>query len=160
MVALYTLGCHLHLILMVTWGRCFCFSYFVDRETGIETVSNFPKLSVGTTISAWLLTLETKHRQEEGILPVSQNHLETFLYFAHEYTCKSVGGQREELRPWQRSWGRRISIRKGGIEPQETPCSRASTPQTRVCLLYCFMLSPTPLTLWGAVPHLLSQRRS
>ena len=31
--------------------------------------------------------------------------------------------------------------------------SRASTPKTRVCLLYCFVLSPTPLTLWGAVPH-------
>ena len=30
--------------------------------------------------------------------------------------------------------------------------SRASTPQkTRVCLLYCFVLSP--LTLLGAVPH-------
>ena len=29
----------------------------------------------------------------------------------------------------------------------------ASTPQTRVCLLYCFVLSPTPLTLWGAVSH-------
>ena len=31
--------------------------------------------------------------------------------------------------------------------------SRASTPKTTVCLLYCFVLSPTPLTLWGAVPH-------
>ena len=68
--------------------------------------------------------------------------------------------QREELRPWQRSWGRRLSICKGGIEPQEIPCSWASTPKTRVCLLYCFMLSPTPLTLRGAVPHHLSQRRS
>ena len=38
--------------------------------------------------------------------------------------------------------------------------SQASTPKTRVCLLYCFVLSPTPLTLWGAVPHHLSQRRS
>ena len=36
-------------------------------------VSNFPKLSVGTRISAWLLTLETKHKQEEGILLISQN---------------------------------------------------------------------------------------
>ena len=27
--------------------------------------------------------------------------------------------------------------------------SRASTPKTGVCLLYCFVLSPTPLTLWG-----------
>ena len=38
--------------------------------------------------------------------------------------------------------------------------SRASTPKTRVCLLYCFVLSPTPLTLWGAVPHDLFLRRS
>ena len=53
-----------------------------------------------------------------------------------------------------------FGICKGGLEPQETPCSRASTPQTRVYLLYCFMLSPTPLTLWGAVPHRFSQRRS
>ena len=49
---------------------------------------------------------------------------------------------------------------KDRIEPQETPCSQASTPKTRVYLLYCFMLSPTPLTLWGAVPHHFSWRRS
>ena len=69
----------------------------------------------------------------------------------------SVGGQREGLRPWHRSWGRRLGIRKGVIKPQETPCSWASTPKTRVC----FMLSPTPLTLQGALPHHhFSQRRS
>ena len=44
----------------------------------------------------------------------------------------SVGGQCEELRPWQRSWGRKLGICKGVIKPQETPCSRASTPKTRV----------------------------
>ena len=38
--------------------------------------------------------------------------------------------------------------------------SRASTSKTRVCLLYYFVLSPTPLTLHGAVPHHLFQRRS
>ena len=43
-----------------------------------------------------------------------------------------AGGQREELRPWQRSWGRRLGMRKGVIKPQETPCSQASTPKTRV----------------------------
>ena len=37
---------------------------------------------------------------------------------------------------------------------------QASTPKTRVCLLYCFVLSPTPLTLWGAVPHHLSLKKS
>ena len=29
--------------------------------------------------------------------------------------------------------------------------SRASTPKTRVCLLYCFVLSPTSLTLRRAI---------
>ena len=46
-----------------------------------------------------------------------------------------------------------FGIHKGGSrEPQETPCSRASTPKTRVYLLYCFMHSPIPLTLRGADP--------
>ena len=40
-----------------------------------------------------------------------------------------AGSQREELCPWQRSWGRRLSICKGVIKPQETPCSQASTPK-------------------------------
>ena len=37
-----------------------------------------------------------------------------------------VGGQHEALRPWQRSWGRRLDIRKGGIEPQESPWKSSS----------------------------------
>ena len=53
-----------------------------------------------------------------------------------------------------------FGIHKGGIEPQETPSSQASTPKTRVYLLYCFILSLMPLTLWGADPHYLSRRRS
>ena len=53
-----------------------------------------------------------------------------------------------------------FGIDKGRIEPQETPYSRASTPKATVCLLYCFLLSPTPLTLQRAVLHHLSQRRS
>ena len=40
-----------------------------------------------------------------------------------------AGGQREEFRPRQRSWGRRLGICKGVIKPQETPCSRESTPK-------------------------------
>ena len=38
--------------------------------------------------------------------------------------------------------------------------SQAPTPKIRVCLLYCFVLSPTPLTLWGAVPHHLYPKKS
>ena len=55
-----------------------------------------------------------------------------------------VGSQCEELRPWQRSWGRKLGICKGVIKPQETPCSRASTPKTRV--LYG-ELSPITISL-------------
>ena len=44
----------------------------------------------------------------------------------------TVGSQREELHPWQRSWGRKLSICKGVIKPLETPCSWACTPKTRV----------------------------
>ena len=55
-----------------------------------------------------------------------------------------VGSQREELSPWQRSLGRKLGICKGVVKPQETPCSRASTPQTRV--LYG-ELSPITISL-------------
>ena len=60
----------------------------------------------------------------------------------------SVGSQREELCPWQRSWGRKLGIRKGVIKPQETPCSWASTPKTRV--LY-EGLSPITISLGEGV---------
>ena len=77
------------------------------------------------------------------------------------YTQITARSQHEELRPWQRSWGRRLGIRKAGWSLRSPPGnSRASTPKTRVCLLYCFVLSPTPLTLRGAVPHHLSLKKS
>ena len=64
-----------------------------------------------------------------------------------------AGSRREAFHSWQRSWGRRLGICKGGIKPQESPWIFSSIyPQkTRVCLLYCFVL--LPLTLLGAVPH-------
>ena len=37
---------------------------------------------------------------------------------------------------------------------------RASTPITRACLRYYFVLPPTPLTLRGTVPHHLFRRRT
>ena len=36
-----------------------------------------------------------------------------------------------------------FGIRKGGIEPQETPCSRASTPKTRAPTLLFYALTYT-----------------
>ena len=42
-------------------------------------------------------------------------------------------------------------MRKGRIEPQESPW--------KSCLLYYFVLSPTPLTLRVALPHYLSLKK-
>ena len=66
----------------------------------------------------------------------------------------------QELRPWQRSWGRRLGIPKGGIEPQESPWKFSSIyPQNQSLPTFCFVLSPTPLTLQGAVPRYLSLKK-
>ena len=73
---------------------------------------------------------------------------------------KLDGSQSEELRPWQRSWGRRLGIRKCGIEPQESPWKFSRNyPQTQSLSTFCFVLSPTPLTLRGAVLHYLSLKK-
>ena len=54
-----------------------------------------------------------------------------------------------------------LAYAKAGSSLRSPPGnSRASTHKTRVCLLYCFVLSPTPLTLRRAVPHHLSLKRS
>ena len=65
---------------------------------------------------------------------------------------RCLPGAGEAFHSWQRSWGRRLSIRKGGIEPQESPWIFSSIypPKNRVCLLYCFVLSP--LTTGGCPP--------
>ena len=65
----------------------------------------------------------------------------------------TVGSLSEALRPWQRSWGRRLGISKGRIEPQESPWKFLSIyPQNQSLPTFCFVLSPTPLTLWGLSP--------
>ena len=37
------------------------------------------------------------------------------------FSNESMPGAGEAVHLWQRSWGRRLSIRKGGTEPQESP---------------------------------------
>ena len=117
----------------------FTISQTLLKLMSIESVMAYNSVILFHPFSSWLQSFITSR---------------SFLSFPSWMTA---GGQREELRPWQRSGGRRLGIRKGVIKPQETACSRASNPQTRVC----FMLSPTPLTLWGALPHNhFSRRRS
>ena len=58
----------------------------------------------------------------------------------------SLLGASEELRPWQRSWGRRLGIRKGGIELQESPWKFSSIyPQNQSLPTFCLCFH---LNLW------------
>ena len=71
----------------------------------------------------------------------------------------TVGCQSEALHPWQRSWGRRLDIHKGGIEPQESPWKSSSIyphNQSLPALLLCaptytsdFMGGLSPTTSFG-----------
>ena len=46
-----------------------------------------------------------------------------------------------------------LAYTKAGLSLRSPPGNfPALTPKTRVCLLYCFVLSPTPLTLRGLSP--------
>ena len=84
----------------------------------------------------------------------------TLPHFCLNWTGCSAGSWLEELHPWQRSWGRRLGIRKSGIEPQKSPWKYSSIyPQNQSLPTFCFVLSPTPLTLRGAVPHYLSLKK-
>ena len=73
----------------------------------------------------------------------------------------SVGGRCEALRPWQRSWGRRFDIRKGGIEPQESPWKSSSIyphTQSLPTLLLCALTYTSDFT-GGCLPLPLSGKR-
>ena len=93
------------------------------------------------------------------VIPVTHNNLYWLLFVLLiiniiKMKISHVGGQSEVLRPWQRSWGRRLDICKGGIEPQESPWKSSSIyphNQSLPTLLLCAhlhlwlygLLSPT-----------------
>ena len=57
--------------------------------------------------------------------------------------------QEQELHPWQRSWGRKLGIRKGRIEPQESPWKFSSIyPQNQSLptLLLCALTYTSDFT--------------
>ena len=71
-----------------------------------------------------------------------------------------AGSQREELRPWQRSWGRRLGIRKGRIEPQESPWKFSSIhPQNQSAYFLLCGLTYTSDFTGGCPPPSLSEKR-
>ena len=91
--------------------------------------------------------------------PGLENFEDYFASTWDECSCVVAGSQREELRLWQRSWGRRLGIRKGGIEPQEPPWKFSSIyPQNESLptLLLC-ALTYTSDFMGGCPPPPLSE---
>ena len=82
------------------------------------------------------------------------------IYILCASNSKTVGGRCEALYPWQRSWGRRLDIRKGGIEPQESPWKSSSIyphNQSLPALLLC-ALPYTSVFTGGCPPPPLSEK--
>ena len=66
----------------------------------------------------------------------------------------------EDLHPWQRSWGRRLNIHKGGIEPQESPWKFSSIyphNQSLPTLLLCALTYTSDFTGGCPPPPLLEK---
>ena len=79
---------------------------------------------------------------------------------SNQQVLLDAGSQCEELCPWQRSWGRRLGIHKGKIEPQESPWKFSSTyPQTQSLptLLLCALTYTSDFT-GGCPPPPLSEK--
>ena len=87
-------------------------------------------------------------------------HSSSEVQFGAASPLMSAGSQREDLRPWQRSWGRRLDIWKGGIEPQEFPWKFSSIyPQNQSLptLLLCALTYTSDFTGGCPPPPLLEK---
>ena len=114
-----------------------------------NTLSRFETAPHSSTL-AWRIpwTEEPGRLQSMGLPRVGHDwatslSLFTFLHW------RSAWSQREELCPWLRSWGRRLGIRKGGIEPQECPWKFSSIyPQNQrlPTLLLCALTYTSDFT--------------
>ena len=75
---------------------------------------------------------------------VSKNHFSSCMlsHFSCIFLFDTLMTAGSELRLWQRSWGRRLGIRKGGIKPQESPWKFSSNlppnPESAYFLLCAF----------------------
>ena len=71
--------------------------------------------------------------------------------------CSSPAGSRQEtFHSWQRSWGRRLGIRKGGIESQESPWIFLSIYPQKPEFAYFIALCSHLWLYWGLSPTTIS----
>ena len=132
----------------------------------LETVSSNATSIMGlrrhSTIASW--EYRDLHHPYTSLLVVKILHARRSKPRRPEATtpAKCPVCQEPAVRSSTRGKGMRKEARhiKGGIEPQESPWKFSSIyPQNQSLPTFCFVLSPTPLTLRGAVPHYLSMKK-
>ena len=80
----------------------------------------------------------------------------TFLLLVHA-SSSDAGSRRETFHSWQRSWGRGLGIRKGGIEPRECPRIFSSIyPPKKPESAYFIALCSHIWLYWGLSPTTIS----
>ena len=79
----------------------------------------------------------------------------------HDLTLSDPGSQHEQLCLWQRSWGRRLGISKGRIEPQESPLEILEhlPPKPESAYFLLCALTYTSDFMGGCPPLPLSEKR-
>ena len=80
----------------------------------------------------------------------------TCLLSCFSHVWLFVRGAGEAFCSWQRSWGRRLGIRKGGIEPQESPRIFSSIFPQKPESAYFVALCSHLWLYWGLSPTTIS----
>ena len=129
---------------MSSSNSCFLTCIQVSQEAGqvvwySHLFQNFPQFTVIYTVKGF------------GI--VNKAEIDVFLELSCFFDDPAVPGAsvRNSARGKGHEKGGSAYAKAGSSLRSPPGNSRASTPKTRVCLLYCFVLSPTPLTT-GSCP--------
>ena len=110
----------------------------------------------------WNSTIMTISNENEHCVRLCQCRYKLIIWakLGSWLTLASAVTRRGDLHPWQRSWGRRLDIRKGGIEPQESPWKFSSIylqNQSLSTLLLCALTYTSDFT-GGCPPPPLSEK--
>ena len=123
---------------------------------GNEKIFQYSCLKNPMNRGAWQATV---HGVEESwTWPNKWAHTHTLLQKRvskpHPGTCRPccAGSRRETFHSWQRSWGRRLGICKGGIKPRESPRIFSSIYPQKPESAYFIALCSHLWLYWGLSP--------
>ena len=137
---------------MFSSNCCFLTCIQISQEAGqvvwySHLFQNFPQFIVIHTVKGFGIVNKA---EIDIFLELSFSMIQRMLAI-----WSGAGSQREELHPWQRSWGRRLGICKGGIEPHESPWKFSSIypqPESAYFLLCALTYTSDFTGGWPSLP--------